>query len=137
MIRHSKLKRIVLALLSAAMLSLSPALWAADSAPSVNRGSMELPFPVNVAGTQLQTGKYRVEWTGNGDQVNVKIYSRGKQVASTPATLVKDHTWYDHLAYSTDEKGTKSLEQISFGKQKCSLHLQDKSASTDPQRAAK
>ena len=97
---------------------------------------MELQFPVTVAGTQLQTGKYQVEWTGTGDQVQVKIYSKSKEVVSTQAGLVKDRDSYDHLSYNTAENGTKSLTQISFGKQKCSLHFDDKATNSDA-RAAK
>ena len=135
--RHSSGKRIFLAVVSALALVSAPNIWAADAAPASGRGSVELPYSVNVGGTQLQTGKYRVEWTGTGDQVEVKIYSGGKQVASSQATVVKDRTSYDHLAYSTDDKGAKSLTQISFAKQKCSLHFDNASASSDGQRAAK
>ncbi|HKW15908.1 MAG TPA: hypothetical protein VJO35_00220 [Terriglobales bacterium] len=137
MISHSGVKRTLFAVVSAAIMLISGSVWAADATSSAGRGSMELQFPVNVAGTQLQTGKYRVEWTGTGDQVSVTIYS-GKQAAvSTHATLVKDGTWYDHVSYAQGEKGAKSLTQISFGKQKCSLRLENQPSSSDAQTAAK
>lgn len=136
MIGHSSVRRILLAIVSAAIVLTSGSVWAADAASSAGKGSMELPSPVNVAGTQLQSGKYRVEWSGTGDQVTVKIFSGSKEMASTQASVVKDHTSYDHLSYSTDEKGTKSLTEISFGKQKCSLHLENQ-PSSEAQTAAK
>ena len=137
MIKHSSGKRILLAVIPAVVLLCSAGLWAADAAPSASRNSVELPFAVNVAGTQLQSGKYRVEWTGTGDQVEVKFYRGSKEVVSTHANLVKDGTSYDNLSYSGGENGTKSLTQMSFGKQKCSLNLESQQASRDQQSAAK
>ena len=128
MIKHSSAKRILQAVISVGILLFSASLWAADTMPSASRNSIELPFAVNVAGTQLQSGKYRVEWTGTGDQVEVKFYRGSKEVASTHANLVKDGTSYDNLSYSGGENGTKSLTQMSFGKQKCSLNLENQPA---------
>lgn len=125
MIKHSSAKRILQAVISVGVLLFSASLWAADATASAGRNSIELPFAVNVAGTQLQSGKYRVEWTGTGDQVEVKFYRGNKTVVSTHANLVKDGTLYDNLSYSGGENGTKSLTQMSFGKQKCSLNLEN------------
>ena len=137
MIRHSSVKRILHAVAAAMVLLVSSSMWAADATPSAGRGYLELQSPVNVAGTQLQSGKYRVEWTGPADQVEVKIYSGSKAVVSTHARLVNDNPSYDHLGYTAGENGTKSLTQISFGKQKCSLRLENESTNSDAQRAAK
>jgi hypothetical protein len=67
----------------------------------------------------------------------VKIYSGKREVASTHARLVKDGTSYDHLSYTTGENGTKSLAQMSFAKEKCSLLLENESASSRTERAGK
>jgi len=135
-IKHSSVKRILQAVIPAVVLLFSASLWAAD-ASSAGHGSIELAFPVNVAGTQLQSGKYRVDWTGTGDQVEVKIYRGNKEAVSTHATVAKDGTSYDHLSYSGGENGMRSLTQISFGKQKCTLTLENQSASADAQGAGK
>lgn len=124
MIKHSSAKRILQAVISVGVLLFSASLWAADAPAPAGRNSIELPFAVNVAGTQLQSGKYRVEWTGTGDQVEVTFYRGSKTVVSTHASLVKDRNSYDNLSYSGGENGPKSLTQMSFGKQKCSLNLE-------------
>jgi hypothetical protein len=125
------------AIVPSVVLLLSACLWAAEGTSSPGRGSLELQYLVSVAGTQLQSGKYRVEWTGAGDQVEVKIYSGSKAVVSTHAHLQKNDTPYDHISFTAAENGAKSLTQITFGKQKCSLRLENESTSSDAQRAAK
>lgn len=137
MIKHSSAKRILQAVIPAVALLLSASLWAADAASSQGRGSMDIDSPVNVAGTQLQSGKYRVEWAGTGDQVEVKIFKGSKLAVSTHASLMEDRTSYDHVSYGTAENGTKSLTQIFFGKEKCSLRLENGASARDGQQAAK
>lgn len=114
-------KRNYLAGLLAAVLITSGA-WATDSAAS-GKGSMELTQAASVAGAQLASGKYQVEWTTNGDLASVKIFRGGKEVASTTARVIKFDASYDTISLAADEKGAKSLAQISFGKSKIALRL--------------
>lgn len=111
--------------------------WAADAATPAGRASLELQSPATVAGTQLQSGKYRVEWTGTGEQVEVKIYRGNKEVVSTQARVSKNDTPYDHLSYIAGEKGATVITQISFAKQKCTLRLENAPTSSEAQQAAK
>ena len=121
--KYSSAKNIFPAIVVAAAILITSA-WAADSAPAVTKGSMDLQQPTNVAGTQLASGKYRVEWSGTGDQVDLKIFRGSKEVASTRARIVKvDAAPYDHVSFTTGEKGARSLTQISFSKQKFALRL--------------
>jgi len=120
-------------LVAAVMLTASA--WAADNSSAASKGSMELDRPAKVAGTVLPAGKYRVEWTGTGDQVEVKILRGKNVVATSPAQMVKvDVTSYDHTSSSASADGTRALTQISFGKQKFALRLGNTPAET--QRAA-
>ena len=137
MTTYSKSNHILSIIVPAVVLLLSVTAWAADAPPAMNRATLESQSPVNVAGTQLQSGKYRVEWTGTGEQVDVKIYRGNKEVVSTHARLMKDDTGYDHLSYTSGEKGTTVVTQMSFAKQKCALRLENGSGSADEQRAAK
>ena len=137
MSQFSRSKRILKVIVPAVAILLSVSAWAADAAPPVSRASLELQSPVNVAGTTLQSGKYRVEWTGAGEQVEVKIYRGNKEVVSTHARLLKDDTGYDNLSYTSGEKGETVVTQISFAKQKCALRLENASSGSDAQRAAK
>ena len=130
-------KRILKVMVPTAVLLLSVSAWAADAASPTSRASLELQDPMMVAGTQLQSGKYRVEWTGSGEQVEVKIYRGSKEVVSTHAQLLKDDTAYDHLSYSVGDTGSRVLTQLSFGKQKCALRLDNGSNASAAERAAK
>lgn len=125
-------KRNYLAVLLTAIL-LTASAWAADAAQS-GRGTLELTQPASIAGTQLASGKYQVEWTANGGLANVKISRGNKEVASTSAHVIKYDANYDTISFATDEKGAKALAQISFGKSKLALRLANDS---DAQRAAK
>ncbi len=129
--------RILKVIVPTVVLLLSVSAWAADAASSTSRASLELQDPMTVAGTQLQRGKYRVEWTGSGEQVEVKIYRGNKEVASTHAQLMTNGTSYDHISYSVADKGSKVLTQIYFGKQKCALRLENEPTSSAAQRASK
>ena len=129
-------KRNVMLLLTTALL-LTTSVWAADKT-SPSQGSMELQQPSSFAGTQLSAGKYRVQWTpASGDVVDVKVFRGDKEVVSTNAQLVKaDAASYNNVSYVTDDKGARSLTQISFAKQKFALHLGN-SASAVTESAAK
>lgn len=134
--RHSNSTRNLMLLLMAALL-LTTGAWAADKA-APSQGVMQLQQPSSVAGAQLPAGKYRVQWTAtSGEMVDVKVYRGDKEVASTTAQLVKvDAAPYNNVSYLTDDKGARSLTQISFAKQKFALRLGDR-ASSDAERAAK
>ena len=127
-------KRNLPGILIAALL-LTASAWAADNAAPGN-GSLELQQPTTVGGTQLSAGKYRVEWTQNGDKADVRIYSGSKEVATTTARLVNGAASpYNQISFTTNEKGGRSLTQISFKKQKSALRLGDLPA--EAEQAAK
>jgi hypothetical protein len=108
-----------LALLSALLL-LCP-LW--TLAKDKNEHSVNIADTVQVSGTQLQPGNYKVEWEGVGPEVNVKFLHGGKVVATVPGTLKthdKDATQDDIVTQLT--KGNKKvLTQIDFAHQKDAL----------------
>ena len=130
-------KRMLKMIVPTIVLLVSVSAWAADATASTSRATLQLQDPMTVAGTQLQSGKYRVEWTGSGEQVEVKIYRGNKEVVATHAQLLKDDTSYDHLSYSVADKGTRVLTQLYFGKQKCALRLDSGSNASAAERAAK
>lgn len=137
MATYSGSKRILNFIVPTVVLLLSVSAWAADAAMPAGRASLELQSAATIAGTQLQSGKYRVEWTGTGEQVEVKIYRGNKEVVSTQARVSKNDTAYDHLSYTAGEKGATVITQMSFGKQKCTLRLENASAPSEAQQAAK
>ena len=57
-----------------------------------NSANVLLDQPVNVAGTQLAPGNYKMIWQGNGPDVSVSFIEGKKIVATAPAKLVTDPT---------------------------------------------
>jgi hypothetical protein len=97
----------------------------AGSALAASKGSLQLQHPTNVAGKQLATGSYTVQWEGSGDQVDLKIYQGKNVVVSTPARILKvDHASSSNSAVvvaNTDK--TYSLAEIRFAGKKFSLGI--------------
>ena len=103
----------------AALVLLAGTVWAA------NKGSMELLHPTSVAGTKLASGNYTVQWEGNGDQVELKIYQGKKQVATTSAHIVQldSASPYSSAIVSTDGNGGATLSQIRFAGKKLAIEV--------------
>lgn len=94
-------------------------------AGNANKGSFQLQHPTNVAGKQLATGNYTVQWDGSGDQVSVKIYQGKKEMASTSAQVVKIDrpASYDQTITTSGDNGASSLSEIRFRGKTFALRL--------------
>jgi hypothetical protein len=51
-----------------------------------NQHSVDIPTTVQVGGTQLKPGNYKVNWQGAGPDIQVTFLRNGKTVATVPAT---------------------------------------------------
>jgi hypothetical protein len=98
---------------------------AAGSALASSKGSLELQHPTSVAGKQLPSGNYTVQWEGSGDQVDLKIYQGKNVVASTPARMLKvEHPIASNSAIVTaNSDRTYSLSEIRFAGKKFALAI--------------
>jgi hypothetical protein len=52
-----------------------------------NQQSVDIPDTVQVGGTQLKPGNYKMEWQGTGPDIQVTFLRDGKAVVTVPATL--------------------------------------------------
>jgi hypothetical protein len=97
----------------------------AGSALAASKGPLELREPATVAGTQLKTGTYTVQWDGSGDQVQVKIYQGKKEVASTSARVVTldKPLQRDGTLLRRNDDGTLTVTRINFGKKNFALEI--------------
>jgi hypothetical protein len=97
----------------------------AGSALAASKGPLELREPATVAGTQLKTGTYTVQWDGSGDQVQVKIYQGKKEVASTSARVVTldKPLQRDGILLRRNDDGTLTVTRINFGKKNFALEI--------------
>ena len=87
-----------------------------------NQRHFDLADSVQVNGTLLTAGSYKVAWQEAGPTVQVKFLKNGKIVATAPATLKTNDTQVtqDDVEMQ-DAGGTQILKEIDFGRQKEAL----------------
>lgn len=107
-------------------------------AAHANKGSFQLQHPTNVAGKQLATGNYTVQWDGSGDQVSLKIYQGKKEMASTSAQVVKIDrpASYDQTITSSGDNGSSTLSEIRFRGKTFALRLSGEGGSSSSSGSA-
>ena len=119
-----RLSRNVFGLGSASLLLAASALAAGAS-----KGNLHLYDSVTVQGKQLAPGDYKVEWSGEGPNVQLSI-DQGKQtVVSVPAhvTPVSEKNTSDGYA-SKKEGGENVLSEIFFQGKTYQLEIGDQAA---------
>ncbi len=111
-----KLSRIMIAAVGVPLLAIG--------AYAAERMSLHLEDRVALQGTELQPGKYKVEWDGDGPNVKVTI-TNGKATVTVPATIVESKVTNTADAYSehTEANGTRILSAIYPGGKKFELEL--------------
>ena len=107
------------ALLSVLALLFSVCAFARDK----NQHSVEIPDSVQVGGTQLKPGNYKVEWQGTGPEIQVNFVRDGKTVATVLGTLKTNDAQVvqDDVVTDTTSANTKTLKEIDFAHNKESL----------------
>jgi len=111
----------------------------AGSALAASRGALELHEAANVAGKQLKSGTYTVQWEGSGDQVQLKIYQGKNEVASTQAkmvTLDKPQA-NDGTLMRRNDDGTMTVMRINFGGKKFAFEINGEGGSAGAVGAAR
>ena len=101
------------------------ALLLATSAFAANKGSLQLQEPVNVNGTRLAAGDYKVEWSGSGPNVRLDLVQDGATVATVPAKVVTENSAHDQDGYVLQTaNGGKTIAEIFFSGTKYDLEIQ-------------
>jgi hypothetical protein len=87
-----------------------------------NEHTVTLSDSVQVGGTQLKPGDYKLEWQGSGSGTEVSFIQHGKTVATAPATLKTndDSVTQDAIVMSTNNR-PRELKEIDFRHQKEAL----------------
>lgn len=88
-----------------------------------NQHSVVIPYSVQVGGTELKAGDYKVEWQGTGPEVKVNFVRDGKIVATVPGTLKTNdpQVVQDGVVTDTTSANTQTLKEIDLGHNKESL----------------
>ncbi len=100
---------------------------------SWNKGNLELDQSVMVQGKALPAGNYKVEWTGNGPDVNINIMHGRKTIMTVPARVVQEQMANDNDAYisKTHKDGSKTLDQLLFAGKHFELDIDNGTNSAD------
>jgi len=107
-------------------LVLGLALLSFSSAFAANKGNLQLEYPVMVDGTTtMKPGDYKVQWEGNGPNVELSIIQGKKIIAKVPARVVELEMPYLADAVDTRENGSEPrlLIGIRFGGKRFWLEL--------------
>jgi hypothetical protein len=108
---------------SVAVLSTLTLLFPLGALARDNKHSVDITDVVQVGGTQLKPGNYRVEWQGTGPVVQVSFQQNGETVVTLPATLKTNdnHVTQDAIETKGSSADKNVLEEIDFGRQKEAL----------------
>jgi hypothetical protein len=88
-----------------------------------NQHSLEISDSVQVGGTVLKPGNYKVEWQGTGPDIQVNFVRDGKTVATVPGTLKTNDAQVaqDQIVTNATNTESKTLEEIDFAHDKEAL----------------
>ena len=102
---------------------MSTSLFAASS------GSLNLAQPVQLNGTQIQPGDYKVTWEGTGSDVSVSIL-KGKDVVAKAPAHIKDlgNKFKANAAVLQKRDGSTSLTGIRFAGKTLAIEFSDEAA---------
>ena len=114
-------------------LLLGLALLLATSAFAANKGSLTVQEPVMLNGTKLAAGDYKVQWDGNGPNVELSITQGKKVIAKVPAHMVDldSPAQSDAAVVKNNGDGTKSLTEVRLSGKKFALAVGDESPRAD------
>jgi hypothetical protein len=102
----------------AAVLSLTCLLGFGGSAYAArnNAHSVDISDAVQIGGTNLKPGNYKVEWQGTGPAVQVSFQQNGKTVVTVPGTLKTndDQVIQDAIVTEATGAGASTLKEIDF-----------------------
>jgi len=120
-----KLSKVMTTVFGAALLLASGVV-----AGETNKTNVNLADKVTVEGKTIEPGQYKVEWSGNGPNVQVTVAKGKQQVASFSAKLTEQATPNSATAYSTASAadGSKSLTAIYVGGKKYILEVEQANA---------
>src|SRR5712691_10773324 len=98
-------------------------------ASAANKVNLNLNHDVNVKGTQLKAGDYKVQWDGSGPNVELSIVQGKNVVAKVPAHIVDLSTASQNDAAVTrkNDDGSSTLAGLRFQGKKIALEIGESS----------
>jgi len=101
------------------------ALTLASSVFAASKANLTLNNPTSINGTSLKAGEYKLQWDGNGPNVEVSIMQGKKVVAKVPAKVVdlNQSSANDAALLKQNSDGTTTLAGARFQGKKFALEL--------------
>ena len=101
------------------------ALTLASSAFAASKANLTLNNPTSINGTSLKAGEYKLQWDGNGSNVEVSIMQGKKVIAKVAAKLVdlNQSSASDAALLKQNGDGTTTLTGVRFQGKKFALEL--------------
>jgi hypothetical protein len=101
------------------------ALTLASSAFAASKANLTLNNPTSINGTSLKAGEYKLQWDGNGPNVEVSIMQGKKVVAKVPAKVVdlNQSSANDAALLKQNSDGSTTLAGVRFQGKKFALEL--------------
>ncbi len=115
-------------------LTMGLAVLLASSAFASTKATLNLNNPTIVNGTKLKPGEYKLQWDGNGPNVEVSILQGKTVIAKTAGKVVDLSAPAQNTAAVTrrNDDGTSSLTGARFEGKKFALELGDSSDGMQP-----
>jgi len=101
------------------------ALTLASSAFAASKANLTLNNPTSINGTSLKAGEYKLQWDGNGPNVEVSIMQGKRVVAKVPAKVVdlNQSSANDAALLKQNSDGSTTLAGVRFQGKKFALEL--------------
>ncbi|HMK23222.1 MAG TPA: hypothetical protein VK466_12875 [Terriglobales bacterium] len=117
-------------------LFLGLALLLATSAFAANKGTLTVQDPVMVNGTKLTAGDYKVQWEGNGPNVELSISQGKKVIAKVPAHMVDlaEPSQNDAAVVKNNGNGVRTLSEVRLSGKKFAFSIGEEAAKADASR---
>jgi len=115
-------------------LTLGVALLLASSAfAGTNKTTLQVQEATTISGTKLAPGEYKVQWEGNGPNVEMSILKGKNVVAKVPARVVElpSAAPSDAAVVHRNDDGSRSLSEIRMSGKKYALAVGEEAAKAE------
>ena len=115
-------------------LTLGVAVLLASSAfAGTNKTTLQVQEATTISGTKLAPGEYKVQWEGNGPNVEMSILKGKNVVAKVPARVVElpSASPSDAAVVHRNEDGSRSLSEIRMSGKKYALAVGEEAAKAE------
>jgi len=111
---------------------LALALLLSTGAFAANKGSLQLYDTVAVGSQQLKPGSYKLQWDGDGPNVQLNILKDKKVVATVPARVVTlpNSSQQDSAVVNRNPDGSSALTEVRFSGKTYALDVNPDAASS-------